>query len=107
MEPKMATATREAMSISGLVESPAGFSAGAALGPIIGGGLLTWCSWHAAILAPVPFGGGRGLDAVDDRGHGQDRQSGGDQIQLAGVGIPSWPRWSCPSRGIPTPASWI
>lgn len=33
----------------------AGFSAGAALGPIIGGGLLTWFSWHAAILAPVPF----------------------------------------------------
>ncbi|MCT1602031.1 MFS transporter [Kocuria sp. p3-SID1433] len=33
----------------------AGFSAGAALGPLIGGGLLTWFSWHAAILAPVPF----------------------------------------------------
>ncbi|WP_144793364.1 MFS transporter [Kocuria palustris] len=33
----------------------AGFSAGAALGPLLGGGLLTWFSWHAAVLAPVPF----------------------------------------------------
>lgn len=33
----------------------AGFSAGAALGPLFGGGLLTWFSWHAAVLAPVPF----------------------------------------------------
>lgn len=33
----------------------AGFSAGAALGPIIGGLLLSWSTWHTAVLVAVPF----------------------------------------------------
>lgn len=33
----------------------AGFSAGAALGPIIGGFLLSWTTWHTAVLVAVPF----------------------------------------------------